>query len=100
MFNSDLVSCSNHSVLPGGWVVGLWVEVGGVIEFTVVVLLVESSLGSLGDTDEVVNMELVGEVLVEVILEVLDQVHVLLDEIVSANSWEGEGGVVELPGVD
>ena len=80
--------------------VGLWVEVGGVIEFTVVVLLVESSLGSLGDTDEVVNMELVGEVLVEVILEVLDQVHVLLDEIVSANSWEGEGGVVELPGVD
>ena len=80
--------------------ISLWVEIGWVIELTVVVLFVECSLGSSGDTDEVVDVKLVGEVLIEVVLEVLEQVHVLLDEVVSANSWEGEGSVVEFPGVD
>ena len=80
--------------------VGLWVEVGWVIELTVVVFLIESSLGSGGDSDEVVHMESVGEVLVEVILEVLEQVHVSLNEIVSAYSWEREGLIIEFPGVD
>ena len=80
--------------------VGLWVIVDGVIEFTLVVFLVESTLGVLGDTDEVVDVEFVGEVFVEVILEVLDKIHVLLDEIVASNSWEREGLVVKLPGVD
>ena len=91
---------SNFGVGPGSWVVGLWVIVDGVIEFTLVVFLVESTLGVLGDTDEVVDVEFVGEVFVEVVLEVLDKIHVLLDEIVASNSWEREGLVVELPGVD
>ena len=78
--------------------VGLWVIVNGVIEFTLVVFLVESTLGVLGDTDEVVDVEFVGEVFVEVVLEVLDKIHVLLDEIVASNSWEREGLVVKLPG--
>jgi len=80
--------------------VGLWVIVDGVIEFTLVVFLIESTLGVLGDTDEVVDVEFVGEVFVEVVLEVLDKIHVLLDEIVASNSWEREGLVVKLPGVD
>ena len=32
--------------------------------------------------------------------EVLEQVHVLLHEVVLSHSWEGEGLIVELPGVD
>jgi len=80
--------------------VGLWVIVDGVIEFTLVVFLIESTLGVLGDTDEVVDVEFVGEVFVEVVLEVLDKIHVLLDKIVASNSWEREGLVVKLPGVD
>ena len=51
--------------------ISFWVEVGWVTEFTIVVLLVEDILGGLGDSDEVINVELVGEVLVKVILEVL-----------------------------
>ena len=80
--------------------VGLWVESGWVRELTVVVLLVEGGLGGGGDTDEVVHVQLVGEVLVEVVLEVLEEVHMLLDEVVSADSWEREGSVIEFPSMD
>ena len=78
---------------------GIWVEVSWVGELSVVVLGVESSLGSPGDNDELINVLLVGEVLVEVILEMLEEVHVLLDEVVSSNSLEGEGLVVKLVGL-
>jgi len=65
-----------------------------------VVFGVESSNGGLGDNDELVNILSVSEVLVEVILEVLNKVHVLLDEVVSSNSLESEGLVEELISVD
>jgi len=81
-------------------VVGLWVEVGWIIEFTVVVLLVKGILSGLGNSHEVIKSELVGEVFIKVVLEVLNQVHMFLDEVISSNSWERESLVIELPGVD
>ena len=78
----------------------LWVVVGGIIELTVVVLGVEVGLNGVGNSEEVGHVLAVGEVLVKVVLEMLEHVHVLLDHSVSSNSWEGEGVVIELPGVD
>ena len=75
------------------------IKVGGVGELSIVILGIQLSLGLLGDLEEVVDVEGVREVLVEVVLEVLEEVHVLLDKVVSSNSREGEGLVVELPGV-
>ena len=77
-----------------------WVEVGWISELTVVVLVVQCFLCSLGNIDEVSKMLLVGEVFVEVVLEVLDEIHVVLDDVISSHSCEREGVVVELPGVD
>ena len=94
---------STHSELdssPGGLVLFLWVIGGWIRELTIVVFGVESGLSILADLDEVGDELSVGEVLVEVVLEVLDQVHVLLNEVVSSNSWEGESVVIKLPGVD
>lgn len=58
------------------------------------------NVGSGGEThgDELINVLLVGEVFVQVILEVLDHVHVLLHEVVSSNLLEWEGLVIELIG--
>jgi hypothetical protein len=92
--------CSNYGVGPGSWVVSLWVETSWVTELTIVIFLIQSSLGSLGNSDEVINVKLISEVLIKVVLEVLDQVHMLLYEIVSSNSWEGESAIVEFPGVN
>ena len=64
------------------------------------VLRVESGDGGLGDNKELINVLSVSEVLVKVILEVLNKVHVLLDEVVSSNSLESEGLIEELVGVD
>lgn len=77
------------------WVEGTWVGV-----LTLVVLVVKVGNNSLSDSDEVFDGLAVGKVLVEVILEVLKHVHVGLDHVVSSHSWEGEGGIVQLPGVD
>jgi len=77
------------------WVEGTWISI-----LTLVVLGVEVGNNGLSDSDKVINVLQVGEVLVEVILEVLEHVHVGLDNVVSSHSWEGEGGIVELPGVD
>lgn len=79
----------------GSWVISSWIGV-----LTILVLSVEVGSGGVADSNEVVNSGEVGEVLVKVILEVLEHVHVLLDEVVSSDSSEGEGGVVQLPGVD
>lgn len=65
-----------------------WIEVGWVSELTVVVLGVQCILSGFGDGNEVGNVLSVGEVLVEVVLEVLEEVHVVLDEVVSSDSWE------------
>lgn len=91
---------SELDVGPGSLVLLLWVEKGWVRELSIVIFLVEVSLSGLGDSDEVLEVLGVIEVLVKVVLEVLEEVHVLLNEIVSSNSWESEGLVIKLPGVD
>jgi len=78
----------------------LWVVSGGIIELTIVVLGVEVGSDGVGDSYEVVEEDAVAEVGVKVILEMLEHVHVLLNESVSSNSWEGEGTVIKLPGMD
>jgi len=65
-----------------------------------VVLGVEVLLDSVSNSEEVGHVDSVRDVSVEVILEVLEHVHVVLNESVSSHSWEGEGGIVEFPGVD
>ena len=85
---------------PGDGVVSEGVEMDGIAELAVGVLGVESRLGSLGDTDEVVDGKVVREVLVKVILKVLNKVHVLLNEVVSSNSLESKGLIKELVGVN
>lgn len=62
------------------------------------VLGVDSGSGSESNSDELINVLTVGEVLVEVILEVLNHVHVLLDEIVSSDLLEWESFIVKLIG--
>jgi len=78
----------------------LWVESSWIRELSIVVLGVEGSLSILADLDEVGDELTIGEVLVKIIFEVLEQVHVLLNKVVSSDSWEGESGIVEFPGVD
>ena len=60
-------------------------------ELTVRILSVQSVLGFLANADEVVDSLAVGKVLVQVVLEVLEDVHVLLNEAVSADAREREG---------
>ena len=78
----------------------VWVEGGWVGELTVVVLGVEGSDGGLSNNDELINVLLVSQVLVEVVLEMLEEVHVLLNEVVSSDSLESEGLVEELEGLN
>ena len=78
----------------------LWVELRWVAEFSIVVLLIQCFLCCLGKLKEVGDVEAVGEVLVEVVLVVLEGVHLLVNEVVSSNSWEGEGLIVKFKGVD
>ena len=80
--------------------VGIWVEGGWVNELSAVVLGVDGGLSGLANNDELINILLVGEVLVEVVLHMLNEGHVLLDEVVSSNSLELEGLVVQLVGLD
>ena len=82
-----------------GWVWRIpWVSVSWISELTIVILSVKSGSGSLSNSDELINVLLVSEVFVEVILEVLDHVHVLLDEVISSYFLEWEGLIVELIG--
>ena len=94
------IDLSQDNVGPGNWMGSDWVEFLWILEFTVVILSVKSFLSGLGDLDEVGDVLGVGEVGVKVILEMLDEVHVLLDEIVSSDSWEGEGTIIKFPGVN
>jgi len=78
----------------------LWVEESWIGEFTVVEFLEEVGVNLLGGSEEVLEVNFVGAVEVNVVLEVLEHVHVIVGEAVSSDSWEGEGGVIEFPSVD
>ena len=93
-------SFSQNNIRPGNWMVSLWVESSWVLEFSVVVLGVQSSLSIFSNSDEVFNVLLVSEVGVQVIFEMLNKIHMLLDKVVSSNSWEGESTIIKFPGVD
>ena len=93
----------SRSELDGGpgWVCWVpWINVSWVSELSIVIFGVDGSSGGLTDGDELINVLSVGEVLVEVILEVLNHVHVLLNKVVSSHFLEWEGLVVELVGGD
>ena len=96
----DVMWRSELDSSPGWLMLSLWVETGWIREFTIVVLGVEIGLSILADFDEVGDILTVGEVLVEVVLEVLDQIHMLLDKVISSHSREGESAVIELPSVN
>lgn len=93
---------SQFDVRPGdGGVISVpWVVVGGISEFTISVFGIECGSSSSGNLDEVINSKTISEVLVEVILEVLEEVHVFLNETVSTDSWEGESLIIIFPSVD
>ena len=80
--------------------IGARVVASGVSELAIGVLAVDVGADEVGDTEVVGQVLRVGDVGVEVVLEVLEHVHVLLDEGVAADAREGEGLVVELPGLD
>ena len=67
-----------------------WVGVGWVSKLSVVVIFVEVCNDGLADSDESIDIDLVGDIGVEVVLEVLELVHVALDKLVSPDSWERE----------
>ena len=73
---------------------------GWVNEFTVVVFGVKVLLDGVGNLEEVGHVDGVADIGVNIILEMLEHVHVLLNVCVSSNSWEGEGLIEEFPGVD
>jgi hypothetical protein len=77
-----------------------WVEESWINEFTIVVLGQEVGSHGVGDSKEVFHMDGVADVRVKVVLEVLEHVHVLADEIISSDSWESEGLVHEVPGLN
>ena len=69
----------------------IWVLIRWVIESTIwSVFLIEVITHGLGYSYEVSEVLRVIDVGVQVVLEVLEHVHVLLNEIVSADSWESE----------
>jgi hypothetical protein len=77
-----------------------WIKFSWISEFSVVVLGNQSSLCGFTNLDELINVLLVGEVFVKVILEVLNHIHVLLNEIVSSDLLEWESVIIELPSFD
>ena len=93
-------SFSPDLVVWGFVIIVLWIVVGWIIELTVVVLGVQVRFDGVGNSKEVGHVLRVGEVLVKVVLEMLEHVHVLLDHCVSSNSWERERLVIKLPGVN
>ena len=87
---------------PGLWGFGFLSKVmsGGIVEFSIMVLGSEVISDSSGDSEEVFHVDGVGDVGVEVVLEMFEHVHVLVDEVISSDSWEGEGLVEELISVN
>ena len=60
----------------------------------------EVGVHGVGNSEEVLHMDGVADVSVKVVLEVLEHVHVLADEVISSDSWEGESLVIKTPGVN
>ena len=88
-------------VFPSGWNGVLnWVKVSWVGELTIVVLIVQVSNRSFGSTDEIVDVLQIGDVRVEVVLEMLEHIQVLLHMLESSDSWPREGFVEKFPGLD
>ena len=77
------------------WVVGYWIN-----ELTIVILCVQSGLSCFTYNDELIDGLLVHEILVDVVLEVLDLIHMLLNEVISSNLFEWESFIIKFPGVD
>ena len=100
MISPEGTGRSELDIGPGSFMFLLWVESSWIRELTVVVLSVEGSLSIFADLDVVGDKLSVGHVFVKVILEMLDEIHVLLNEVVSSNSWECEASIIKLPGVD
>jgi hypothetical protein len=88
------------SLRSSGIKLSFWVEESWVNEFTIVVLGEEVGSHGVGNSEEVLHMDGVADVGVEVVLEVLKHVHVLADEVISSDSWESEGLVHEVPGLN
>ena len=65
----------------GFWIVQSWVR-----EFTIVILFSQLLLSSFSNYDELISVLLVREIFIEVILKVLNHVHVLLHEVISSYS--------------
>ena len=61
------------------WIIASWVG-----ELSIVVFLVQLTDDGLANSDEVLHVLQVGDVGVEVVLEVLEEVHVLLNIIISS----------------
>merc|ERR1712046_56857 len=77
-----------------------WIIVSWIVEFAIMIFGVEFRDDSLGGVNESVEMDAVMDVGVEVVLPVLDFIHVSLNDFISSNSWERESFVEELPGVN
>ena len=60
----------------------------------------EVGSNGVGNSEEVLHVDFVADVGVKVILEVLEHVHVFHDEVISSESWEGEGLIIEFPGLN
>ena len=95
MFLHSCCSCIFFGFSLGSSIMGSWV-----IIFTIVILGVKVSSNSLSYSDEVVNIDEVGDVCVEVVLEMLHHVQVRLNVFVSSNSWEWEGTIHKFPCVN
>ena len=67
-----------------------WIMISGAVPFTVLVFGSEVCKHGFSNSDEVGNVVKVGNIGVEVVLEVLEHVHVLVNNIVSSDSWERE----------
>ena len=83
----------------GGGCLLSWVVVAWIVELAVVVLVVEVLSNGVGDSQEVLHVDGVANVGVEVVLEVLQHVHVVVYEWISPHSGERERVVVQLPRV-
>ena len=68
----------------------LWVSVSWIIKLTVVIFGADVSFDGIGNSKESIHVNLVANVGVEVVLEMLEHVHVVVDKVISSNSWEGE----------
>jgi hypothetical protein len=77
---------SEFNVGPGNWVFFFWVKASWVSELTVVVFRVQSALCGLCNFHEILKMLRVGEVGVKIVLEVLDEIHMVLDKVISSDS--------------